>query len=741
MLARIFHFSFGLAFVSAVVFAASAASVSNFSPDTVEHERTIVPFLRQHCQKCHGPEKQKAEFRVDRDLPNDFLTRSMAQKWSEVLNKLDTGEMPPKDEPRPASNEVAKVSEWISRERLRGEQARKGTTTVLRRLNRAEYNNTIRDLTGVDIQPGDEFPADPRAAGFDNNGGALTISPVHLELYMKAAQRVVDRAIVMEKERPAGIKWHFELENGAKDGRLDTYRTNFDGQSIYVNGGNNLFRDGVTILRRQQWDSFAQIHSFNVPRAGYYTIRMRAAGFIPSRENVLKSAKEVHRRAHEKQVAGITNEVQRRTFQQGFEKHDWPNLQKHFGEDRRYRYGPPRVKMTGDFGTKRLLGEFDVDAPEREPKTYEVRVWFESAKSDIFIRNVYHIPEHHWNWWAQREDNFPRPELLIDWIELEGPLYDAWPPSSHRLIFIDSPNRDKDEASYARDVLTNFMRRAFRRPLREGEVDSKLALFRKVRPECASFEEAIKTPLIAVLSSPHFLYLAEDDSLDDFQIAARLSYFLWSSMPDDELQHLAEQKRLSDPRVLLGQANRMLGHPRSEQFIRNFAGQWLKLRDVGVNPPAPQIYPEYDDHLEISMRGESEAFFGHILRNDVSVLNFIRSDFVTINERLARFYDIPNVTGDYFRPVKVPTGVPRGGLLTQASMLSVTSNGTRTSPVWRGVWILERLLGEPPPPPPPNAGDIPPAVSGMNKATSRDRMRLHREQAQCARCHNKIDPL
>jgi hypothetical protein len=212
-------------------------------------------------------------------------------------------------------------------------------------------------------------------------------------------------------------------------------------------------------------------------------------------------------------------------------------------------------------------------------------------------------------------------------------------------------------------------------------------------------------------------------------------------MPDDQLTRLAEQGQLTEPQKLIVQADRLLVDSRSEQFVKNFAGQWLKLRDVGANPPAPMIFLEYDDHLEVSMRGESEAFFSHILHNDLSVLNFIRSEIVTINERMARFYGIPGVKGDHFRAVRVPEGIKRGGVLTQASILAVTSNGTRTSPVSRGVWVLERLLGDPPPPPPPNAGDIPPGVPGLDRATVRERLQIHREQPQCAHCHNKIDPL
>jgi hypothetical protein len=340
--------------------------------------------------------------------------------------------------------------------------------------------------------------------------------------------------------------------------------------------------------------------------------------------------------------------------------------------------------------------------------------------------------------------------LLVDWLELEGPIYDSWPPASHRLILFDSPLRDSDEEAYAAQVLERFMRRAYRRPLRAGEVEQKLELFRQVRPASPAFEEAIKTPLVAVLSSPHFLFLAEGHApadgeeqrpLNAFERAARLSYFLWSSLPDDELDRAAERGELGDPQSLVVQADRLLADPRSNELVKNFAGQWLKLRDVGVNPPSPGLFLEYDDHLETSLRGESEAFFAHILHNDLSVLNFIRSDFVTINERMARFYGIPGVVGDHFRVVQVPQGVPRGGVLTQASVLTVTSNGTRTSPVWRGAWILERLLGDPPPPPPPNAGDIPPQVPGLDRATVRERLRVHRQQPQCAHCHDKIDPL
>ena len=732
----------------AVALPVDAAPVA-FAPDDAGYSELIVPFLNRHCLKCHGPDEQEADFRIDQHLRNDFLTRSVVERWSEVLNMLNSGEMPPEKEPRPRSQDLVQVAEWITRERLRGEEARKVTSIVLRRMNRAEYNNTIRDLIGVEMRPGDDFPADPTAGGFDNNGGALTISPLHLEMYLKAARDVLDQAIVTAPERPPAIKWRFELEEGNRG--LDRYRVNIDGQRILVNGGNNLFRGGITVLRRdrREWDGFADFRDFRVPHPGVYAVRMRAAGVVPPDEAARRAGPLLHERRQQEQEQKLTSDEERRGSRERFEKWVRPYVTKHFEEDRRYRFGPPRVKLTGYLGgMRRVLGEFDVAAPENEPQVYEVRAWFEPVEAGVQVQNVYRIAEHNYNFWVVRHDDFPRPELLIDWMELEGPLYDAWPPSSHRRIFIDSPHKGRDEEAYAREVLADFMRRAYRRPLRDGEVDSKLELFRRVRPDYASFEEAMKTPLVAVLCSPHFLYLAEPAPggrrLDDHELATRLSYFLWSSMPDDKLSVLAGEGRLTGPQssqALTTQADRMLADARSEQFVKNFAGQWLGLREVGANPPAENLFPRYDDHLEVSMRGESEAFFAHILHNDLSVLNFLRSDFVTINEHLARFYDIPGVKGDHFRAVPVPPGVPRGGLVTQASILAVTSNGTRTSPVRRGVWVLERLLGDPPPPPPPNAGDIPPGVPGLDKVTVRERLRLHREQPQCARCHDKIDPL
>jgi mono/diheme cytochrome c family protein len=727
---------------------ASAAIVdrpgSDFQPDHETYSRIVVPFFSRHCVRCHGPEAHEADFRVDEHLPNEFLTRSVVDKWSEVLNKLNAGEMPPPGEEQPPRDQVNRVAEWIERERLRGERARSAQDIVLRRMNRHEYNNTIRDLIGMDFELVDGFPEDPPAGGFDNNGSALTISPFHMELYLQTAQQILDRAIVDVAQGPGTIQWHFELEDGMPDSDRRRVRLDDDlNRSVHIITGSRPAIDGMVLMR--WWGEVNSVSYFTVPRQGKYIIRIRAAGAVPPAEEARQAGIELNVRRQEERESKIADTQERRKSRENFETYSLPYLRKHFEEDPRYDFGPPRLRVAGFLGSRRpILAEFDVTAPRSEPKTYEISAQLSPEKSSILLSNVYHIPGHWFLGQFDQHDDFPRPELFIDWVEVEGPIYDAWPPSSHTRILIESPNRDVDEAAYARDVLSHFMPRAFRRPLREGEVEPYFALFRQIRAEKPNFEEAIKVPLSAVLASPHFLYLVEESEsrqLDDYELASRLSCFLWSSMPDAELLELAQSGRLSDPTTLRTQVDRMLADEKSTALVKNFSGQWLGLREVGVNPPARDIYSRYDDHLETSMRGESEAFFAHILHNDRSALEFLKSDYVTINERLARLYEIPGVEGDHFRPVGVPAGVPRGGLVTQASILSITSNGTRTSPVWRGAWILENLLDDPPPPPPPNAGDIPAGVPGLDKATVRERLRLHREHAQCARCHNRIDPL
>jgi len=707
-----------------------------WQPDSAGFNRIVAPFFRTHCLRCHGPVKAEGRLRVDQHLLNEFLAPSAREKWGEVINVLNSHEMPPEEEKQPSQTEVAAVVDWITGQMTRAELIRRDSVIVLRRLNRDEYRRTIRDLIGVDFDTSG-FPQDPPAGGFDNNGRSLTMSPLLTELYFDAAQKVLDRALV-EGSQPPSIRWRFEPETGDSDSN----RKNYDGQSVIVNGGNNRVERGFKILHHESWDRGLNARSYRMKHAGEYIIRVRAGGTVPARKQVVEAARQ-------KLQARLSRELKENPKGERWHREALQNDLRHFETDRMYDYGPPRLKLIVNLGGQpRTIAEFDVDATVEEPKVYEFRTRFTTEDAGITLQYAYDIPRVLENFWFQTADDFARPEAWVDWFELEGPVYDQWPPAAHQRLVGRIPDRSGEEA-HVRTLLASFMRRAWRRPVTAEEIDSRVRLFVAARRDAESFLQAIRVPLISVLVSPHFLYLTEPEvagpararTLNDHELAARLSYFLWSSMPDEELFRLADSGKLASPEILTAQVGRLLADPKSEALVTNFAGQWLGLREVGANPPAADLYPQYDRHLETSMVEESRAFFREILQHDLDVMNFVGSDFVVINERLARFYGIPDVRGDSFRRVAVPDGIHRGGVVTQASVLTITSNGTRTSPVKRGTWVLKNLLGMDPGLPVANAGDIAPKVPGIDKATVRQRLEIHRTLPQCARCHNKIDPL
>ncbi len=744
---------------------AHAEPPSKWQADDVGLKKTVTPFLTTHCLRCHGPKKQEGNLRVDQHLKADFLDPAVKAKWGELVNVLNSHEMPPEDEPQPKPDEVAAVVDWVTEQVSRAELIRRDGQIVLRRLNRDEYRNTIRDLIGLDFDVS-AFPLDPPAGGFDNNGHALTMSPLLTELYLEAARKILDRVLVEpDSQQPPAIKWRFEIDSGDNDSN----RVKYDGQSVIVNGGNNPVKDGFKFIHHENWDKHLNARGFELKHEGEYVIRIRAAGRVPSRDDVVESARKALQDRLDKQMK--ENPTGEKYHRQQFE-HDL----EHFASDRMYDYGPPRLKLIQTLGGQpKVVAEFDVDAPLEKPREYEIRSRFTTEQAGITIEYAYAIPKVLENFWFQGHDVFARPELYVDWFELEGPLLETWPPPSHTRLLGDAiPSKD-DEREAAKSIFGRFMRQAYRRPVTDVEVADKLKLFDAVRADSPSFVAALKSPLIAIICSPHFVYLAEPfvvsplggtssqgitksngdidnrrkaelatataRTLSNHELAARLSYFLWSTMPDAELSQLADAGKLRDKATLTKQVNRLLADPKADAFVRNFAGQWLGLREVGANPPAGDLYPQYDRHLETSIIEESKAFFTEILKHDLNVLNFVGSDFVVINERLARFYGIPDVRGDHFRRVAVPKDIHRGGIVTQASMLTITSNGTRTSPVKRGTWVLKNVLGIDPGLPVANAGDIAPKVPGIDKATVRQRLEIHRTLPQCARCHNKIDPL
>ncbi|MEZ6064599.1 MAG: DUF1587 domain-containing protein [Planctomycetaceae bacterium] len=438
--------------------------------DAQGHATIVVPFLRKHCLRCHGPEDHQADLRVDEHLPPDFLDLTIKGRWGEVVNVLNSHEMPPEDEPQPTADEVTAVVDWITEQMVRAELQRRDSAIVLRRLNRQEYRNTIRDLLGVDFDVSG-FPQDPSAGGFDNNGLALSVSPLLLELYVDAARKILDLAIV-EGDQPPTLRWRFEPETG--DG--DSNRVNYDGQRAIVHGGQNRVEGGFKVMHHDSWDRHLNARDFAVPHAGEYIIRIRAGGKVPGRDEVVAGARKIHQFRFEERM-------KEKPDGERYYREEMERALEHFATDRIYDYGPPRLKLIQNLGGQpRVIAEFDVPAPHNDPAIYEVRTRFSTEKAGLTIEYGYDIPRKLENFWMQGNDAFARPELWVDWFEMEGPIYDGWPPASHnRLLGETRPGRS-EERTAAREVLGRFMPRAFRRPVSEAEIDAKLALFDAVRP-------------------------------------------------------------------------------------------------------------------------------------------------------------------------------------------------------------------------------------------------------------------
>jgi len=668
--------------------------------DAGQFDDRIRPLLVKYCQECHSGEKPKGDFLVDR-LTGDFTNDANRERWQTVLEQFKSGAMPPENKPRPAEQEVESLTRWIDSEITAAAVARRAAQgrVVFRRLNRVEYENTVRDLLGIDVGLKELLPLDTSANGFDNIADALHTSSFLMERYFEAADTALNVAIANLPQPPA-IKKRYSLK--------ETHHVKIASENVF----RKLEDDGVVLFTSVPWQAVT-LSPFYPPDRGRYRFRISARG-------VQSSGKPV-------------------TY--------------------RLEAGPMLM------GTKnRLVGYFD--APADQPAVVEFVEPLE-ARSTLRIHpyglansQVVH---------KVGAETYDGPGLAVEWVEAEGPLHDVWPPESHRRIFGDlsqapapTYNRSdrvevvsKDPTADAERILRNFLRRAFRRPVTDDDVKPFVAIVETKLAEKRSFEQAIRVGLGAALASPEFLFLHEKPgTLDDFALASRLSYFLWSTMPDDELlaaaEHGARQAgptgdgtqprlaKLTDSEVLHRQVDRMLDSPKAAAFIENFVGQWLGLRDIDFTEPSHLLHPEFDDMLKVSMVRETELFFAELLKDDLSLLNIVNSDFTMLNGRLAKHYGIPGVEGWEFHKTTLPLGTHRGGVMTMASVLKVTANGTNTSPVTRGAWVLDRILGTPPPKPPANVPALEPDIRGAT--TIREQLAKHREIASCATCHVHIDP-
>lgn len=667
-----------------------------------DFSRVIKPFFEQHCISCHGAEKQKGDLRID-TLEVNFVNSGIAGHWTGIMDRINAGEMPPKNQPRPGSAEAARVTEWIAAQLTEAETARQaaiGEKVSFRRLSREEYRDTLHELLGVTYDASDPagLPEDPDWEGFERIGSVLTLSPAHVEKYLAAAETVLNEAIAIGPQPKAQVtRWTAGklrvagdlAERLATRGLLDRVRAD-----IVPNNG------------------ALDTHDLSVKSGGEYIVRVKLSGLRPANGRA------------------------------------------------------PRLRLYAtDIG--RTLFERDIEAPEDQPETIEFRTHLPAGTHLIRIVNAVPGPNPEERasrplgtkpfftmkarqpWQIKLTDDEFRPiwpTLLLDSIEWEGPVQQSWPPPAHQRIFFAGESATKDVA-YAREILSRFATRAYRRPVKTDEVERLVNLFESTRKLGDSFESAVKTALLAVLASNNFIYLVEGSAsapsprLNDWELASRLSYFLWSTAPDQRLLDLAGECTLHTPRVLHDQVRRMIDDPKASAFAESFPRQWLQLRRVGMFVPDRKLYPDYDEYLEKSMVAETTAFFGEVLRHDLSIANFLDSDWTMLNGRLAQHYGISGVDGETMQRFALKPEDHRGGLLTQASILSLTSDGTRHRPVHRGKWVLESIYASPPPPPPPNVTAIKPTAPREPKTSLRAKIEAHRSNASCAACHRKIDPL
>jgi hypothetical protein len=667
-----------------------------------------VVFVRAHCNACHNTSVTSGGIDLA-SLPQVNTFTANREVWERVLARLKAGEMPPPGVPKPPAAEISDVSAILESEFARQDAAVKpepGRVSA-RRLNRAEYDNTIRDLLGVEIHSADNFPADQAAFGFDDISDALTINSVLLEKYADAADRAVRTAIYgPEKLKPSMQHYPFAV-------RLNSTR----GTKAAIPDAAHYDLTGLSSLH-----SSHVMHRF--PVDGTYSFRVVFNGHRPNQSMPAQGAVWIDgKMIKELDVDATDLEGQVSEFRAkvtaGEHLVSCSYLKEYHGLPPSYG-GPepserPPVPLISARGK---LSDKDIET---------LRKFGTTIKTDSIETRV--------------DNRFESIDIGGPFDQTTGPS----PESLHRIFICD-----KQTPACARAIVANFATRAFRRPVSSKEIDPYLRLYSLVRQQADTFNEGIVAALDAVLVSPKFIYRIEFDRpaetgqtavhVTDYEMASRLSYFLWSTMPDEELMRLAAEHRLRQPAVLEAQIHRMLRDPKVRGLVENFAGQWLQFRNIDVVRPDGERFPEFDDSLRYSMRRETALFVENIVREDGSVLDFLNADYSFLNERLARFYGVPGVVGPDFRRVEMSTANRGGGVLAQGSILTISSYSTRTSPVLRGKWILENLLNAPPPPPPAAVPALDDTKVGQS-ASLRQQMEGHRASPSCASCHSKMDPL
>ena len=726
-------------------------------PKLAEFRKEILPVLKESCIGCHGAELTEGNIRLDTLDPN-LQKGADVSWWIEVMAVLSNGEMPPPDEAELADDDRAKIIQWLSSEIQVASAVRRaeGGHSSFRRMTRYEYNYVLQDVLGLPWNFAKDLPPEAFSDdGFQNSSELLHMTANQFETYRNIARRALLRATA-SGEQPKMLHWGINMKDSAKidlgkqqeqiEKLREEHKDNPEKQktelekllaSFHTTPGGPYYKNLTTgRAARASWLYYGGRYAF-APQETLpdFPTNFDDVAVIPRGQRIYV---ELGDRIPDEGMM----RVRVRAYTTEIGKGGPPSLQLEFGW---------RASNEGRAVLRVSEKDHRVTGTEQEPQIFEWLVPLGEIYPRNSVRGVNKMGQmpNPSEYIRLVNSSVSQSEIIVDFVQVSTPVYEQWPPASHNRIFIKSDNLE-NEAIYAREVLENFMPRAWRRAVTKDEVERKMKLYSVIRPQCDNNEEAIIEVLATVLSSPNVLYISRStggvpttgnsSQLNSFELATRLAMFVWCSSPDNELLELASSGELSKPEVLKQQVSRMITDPRAHRLSKHFVHQWLDLKLLEYLAIDRKVRPQFDDILKEAMLKEPVAFFHEMLSNNESVLNFIHADYAMVNERLAQHYELPDVYGNEFRRVSLTALPNRGGLLTQAGLLTMNSAGKDSHPLKRGIWLLESVLNDPPPPPPPAVPEIDLADPEIAKMTLKERIEDHRNHAACRSCHAKIDP-
>ena len=699
----------------ALLLATVIVMISGLSARATEFDQTLKPLLAKYCFRCHGENLQEADLRIDR-LNSDLVNGGDAGFWHEVLNQLNEGRMPPEDEPQLANDELIAVTTWLEGELKKAADLRNSTggRQLMRRMSRYEYQYTLEDLLGIALDYSDYVPTDLSGDdGLMTNATLLGMSPVLMESYLEVAEMALNEAIpdgpqevIKEKQTQLNVTTiRGQRKRGQRKKPVD--------EAVKANKANPSIIAPTFGFQQTKFvhDQPRKVTFAERPFAGRFAIRIEAKATAASDDRLAELTVHVGHRA------------------------------------------------SGDYDPKRIIGRRTIE-PSDQPQIVEFVGNIEDfplGKKDGYYNgsgshDVTHMDVYVWNTTTPAQQYVPtttleeidEPLLEVLSVEMEGPLLAGYPSETAKAL-VPQQVEVEGEVAAARASLKAFLPRAFRRDVSSDEIEQSVESFKSFREITGDFKAAMRKTMAMVLISPKFIYLVEPSStgqesrkLDAHELANRLSYFLWASMPDDELLSLASSGALLDPEVLKYQVHRMRCDPRFGRFIRHFSSQWLGLSAMENVAVDPTTYPDFSDDIRENLKAETLAFASHVFTSDLSCRNFLRSDFAILNQVVAGHYGMEGIDGAHFRPVPLSPDQGRGGVLTHGSISMIGSDGTESNPIYRGVWLRKRLFADPPPPPPPGAPPL--EKPDGTRLTLKQQIELHREATACSRCHSRIDP-